>query len=146
MPRPVSWTISAPARPTGVVYCLHGKSEDHRFAFDVIHLHDFAADGDPDSYWHRRADGRDPMSMLLEDFIPMVGQRSGTSVRALLGWSMGGYGALLAAETAPEQFRAVAATSPALWTSSGATAPGASTARATSPPTTCSPTVLDWRR
>jgi S-formylglutathione hydrolase FrmB len=43
----------------------------------------------------------------------------------MLGWSMGGYGALLAAQAAPERFRAVVATSPALWTSPGATAPGA---------------------
>ena len=38
---------------------------------------------------------------------------------------MGGYGALLAAETQPDRFRAVAAASPALWTSPGATAEGA---------------------
>jgi enterochelin esterase-like enzyme len=136
MPSPVSWTISMPTQPTGVVYCLHGRGNDHRYAFDAIHLHDFVAaggarlavaavDGNPYSYWHRRADGRDPMSMLLEEFIPMVDQRVGTAERALLGWSMGGYGALLAAETAPERFRAVAAASPALWSSPGETAPGA---------------------
>jgi enterochelin esterase-like enzyme len=43
----------------------------------------------------------------------------------LLGWSMGAYGALLAAETAPDRFRAVAAASPALWTTPGATPAGA---------------------
>jgi S-formylglutathione hydrolase FrmB len=38
---------------------------------------------------------------------------------------MGGYGALLAAETHASRFVAVAAASPALWLSPGATAPGA---------------------
>ena len=44
MPDRVAWSLSLPTGPlSGVVYCLHGKSEDHRFAFDVIHLHDFVA-------------------------------------------------------------------------------------------------------
>jgi pimeloyl-ACP methyl ester carboxylesterase len=34
-----------------------------------------------------------------------------------MGWSMGGYGALLAAERHPRRFRAVAVSSAALWTS-----------------------------
>ena len=137
MPGPVGWTLSVPAAPiAGIVYCLHGKGDDHRFAFDEIHLHDvagaqgaplsFAAvDGGRDSYWHRRADGTDPMSMLTQEFVPMVDRRLGVTSRALLGWSMGGYGALLAAETAPGRFRAVAAASPALWLSPAGTAPGA---------------------
>src|SRR5262249_17901622 len=45
--------------------------------------------------------------------------------RAVVGWSMGGYGALLAAERAPDQFKAVAAASPALWTRASDTAAGA---------------------
>jgi S-formylglutathione hydrolase FrmB len=137
MRRPVGWTLSVPAAAaTGVVYCLHGKGDNHRFAFDTIHVHDVAAaqganvsiaavDGGGDSYWHPRADGTDSLSMLLQEFIPMVDRRLGVTSRALMGWSMGGYGALLAAETAPEQFRAVAVASPALWRSAGATAPGA---------------------
>jgi S-formylglutathione hydrolase FrmB len=85
-----------------------------------------SVDGGDDSYWHARADGTDAMAMLLDEFIPMVeGQLDGPLPRALLGWSMGGYGALLAAETEPERFKVVVAASPALWTSPGATAPGA---------------------
>jgi pimeloyl-ACP methyl ester carboxylesterase len=133
---PVSWSVSLPEEPVrGVVYCLHGRGEDHRFAFDDIHLHDAAAfvgatiaiaavDGG-DLYWHRRADGQDPLRMLLGDFVPLIEDLLGVRRRALLGWSMGGYGALLAAETEPDRFRAVAAASPALWTSPGATAEGA---------------------
>jgi len=136
MPRPVEWTISTPPQPAGVVYCLHGKDDDHRFAFDTIHLHDFmaagqlsaavaACGGGPDSYWHQRADGSNAMAMLLSEFIPMIDRHFGTSQRAVLGWSMGGYGALLAAETAPPRFKAALAASAALWTSPGSTAPGA---------------------
>jgi pimeloyl-ACP methyl ester carboxylesterase len=137
MSGPAKWSMSVPAGVlTGVVYCLHGHGEDHRFAFDQIHLPDFAAagganiaiaavDGGTDSYWHRRADGDDPLAMLLDDFITLVESRVGVRPRALLGWSMGGYGALLAAETAPSRFRAVCAASPALWTSPGSTAEGA---------------------
>lgn len=134
---PVKWSIAVPAGAlTGVVYCLHGWGEDHRFAFDHIYLPDFAAagdarlaiaavDGGSDSYWHRRANGDDPLTMLLDEFIPLVESRIGVQPRALLGWSMGGYGALLAAETVPSRFRAVCATSPALFTSAASTAPGA---------------------
>jgi enterochelin esterase-like enzyme len=137
MPHPVGWSLSLPAGAlSGVVYCLHGHGDDHRFAFDQIHLPDVVAstgaklaiaavDGGVDSYWHARVDGSDALSMLLDEFIPMIEARIGVSRRALLGWSMGGYGALLAAETAPTRFAAVAAASPALWTSPGATAPGA---------------------
>jgi pimeloyl-ACP methyl ester carboxylesterase len=134
---PVNWSMSIPAGAlTGVVYCLHGREQDHGFAFDHIHLPDFAAaghaklviaaaDGGADSYWHRRADGDDPLAMLLDEFIPMVESRVGVQPAAVLGWSMGGYGALLAAETAPRRFRAVCAASPALWTSPGSTPQGA---------------------
>ena len=137
MSSPVKWTVSVPPGAlAGVVYCLHGHGEDHRFAFDHIKLHDFAAaghaklaiaavDGGPDSYWHRRANGDDPRSMLLNEFIPLVESRVGAHPRALLGWSMGGYGALLAAETSATRFRAVCAASPALWTTAGATPEGA---------------------
>jgi hypothetical protein len=135
-PHPVNWSLSMPPGALAAVVCMHPHSADHRFAFDQIHLPDVAAaagaklaiaavDGGADSYWHARADGSDPLTMLLDEFIPMVEARMGAPARALLGWSMGGYGALLAAEAAPERFRVVAATSPALWTSPGSTAPGA---------------------
>jgi S-formylglutathione hydrolase FrmB len=137
MSTPVGWSMSRPSGAlTGVVYCLHGRDEDHRFTFDDIHLPDAAAyvgakvaiaavDGGSDRYWHPRADGQDPQAMLLDEFIPMIERRVATRRRALLGWSMGGYGALLAAETEPDRFRAVAAASPALWTTPDATPEGA---------------------
>ena len=65
------------------------------------------------------------MAMLLEEFMPLVERQVHTAKRAVLGWSMGGYGAILAAETAPTRFAVVAAASPALWTTAAAAAPGA---------------------
>jgi enterochelin esterase-like enzyme len=138
MRSPAGWTVSLPAVPIqGVVYCLHGYGEDHRFAFEQIHVPELVAgsglalavagvDRGRDSYWHPRTDGSDALATLLDEFIPMVDrQLSAPAPRALMGWSMGGYGALLAAETAPERFKAVAVASPALWTSPDVTAPGA---------------------
>ena len=135
----MGWTISTPGsgqRPRAIVYCLHAKGGDHRMAFDGIGVPDVAAsvglavavaavDGGPDSYWHRRADGSDALAMLLREFVPLVRARLGPLPQALMGWSMGGYGALLAAERAAGQFRAVTPASPALWLTPAATAPGA---------------------
>jgi S-formylglutathione hydrolase FrmB len=137
MGRTVAYAMAVPSGPlAGVVYCLHGRGEDHRFAFDQIHLHDVAAaaglrlavvavDGGISSYWHPRADGTDPLGMVVSELIPVVERRIAVTKRAVLGWSMGGYGALLAAERHPDLFRAVVAASPALWTSAAATAAGA---------------------
>jgi len=132
--RPAGWTIAMPSGPVaGVVYCLHGQGNDHRMAFDDIHVPDVVAaaraplavaavDGGSGSYWHARADGDDPLRMLFDEFIPLVEGRVGSGTRrAVLGWSMGGYGALLAAERDPTRFEAVAAASPALWTTPSAT-------------------------
>ena len=73
------------------------------------------------SYWHQRADGEDRMAMLIEEFIPLCERRyylgGGRSRRAAMGWSMGGYGVLLAAETYRRLFAAVVAESPAVWPS-----------------------------
>jgi enterochelin esterase-like enzyme len=88
-----------------------------------------AVDGG-DDYWHRRADGDDPGTMLLAEFLPRLeqaGLAAGAGDRiAFLGWSMGGYGAfLLASGLGPGRVAAIAAESPALWTSAGETAAGA---------------------
>lgn len=74
-------------------------------------------DGGADSYWHDRRDGKWG-SMVLDEAAPRHGRV------AIGGISMGGYGALLAASR-ERSFCATAAMSPALWTSPGATAPGA---------------------
>ena len=74
-------------------------------------------DGGDDSYWHDRAGGK-WASMLLQEALPSSGKI------AIGGISMGGYGAILAASRS-RRFCATAVMSPALWTSAGATAPGA---------------------
>jgi enterochelin esterase-like enzyme len=69
------------------------------------------------SYWHPRASGEDRMAMLIDEFVPMCAARWGMGVdrRAVVGWSMGGYGAILAAELHPRMFDGVAAASPAIF-------------------------------
>jgi enterochelin esterase-like enzyme len=139
----MGWTIAIPEttgkrKPLGIVYCLHGYHNDHRMAFDQIHVPEVAAaiglpvvvaavDGGQDSYWHRRENGTDALAMLLKEFIPLVRDRVGALPQAIMGWSMGGYGALLAAErtAGKKSFLAVAPASPALWLAPGDTAPGA---------------------
>lgn len=138
MPQPVGWVICVPPTPPrGVVLCLHGRNGDHLAAFEKMYLHDVVADldlplaivgvdGGDAGYWHPRADGRDPMSMVFEELLPAVETLLGATLpRAVLGWSMGGYGALLFAEQHPDYFRAVAAASPALWRSADDAADGA---------------------
>jgi enterochelin esterase-like enzyme len=70
-------------------------------------------------YWNPHP-GDDPMAMVIGELIPRcrrlgLGRRPGRI--AAMGISMGGYGALLLAEKYPDLFGAVAAISPAVWTS-----------------------------
>jgi pimeloyl-ACP methyl ester carboxylesterase len=135
MTHPVKWRISIPRRPpVATVFCLHGRGGNQDAPFerlpDVAEENDaplaFAGvDGGDHLYWHRRRDGNNPMAMLIEELIPLVQQRTRTVQRAVIGWSMGGYGALLAAQSHPAMFRAVAALSPAVWEHPGDAAPGA---------------------
>jgi len=135
----MGWTISTPSggrAPEAILFCLHAKGGTHRMAFDDIRVPDMAAhvglavavaavDGGLDSYWHKRADGTDAMSMFLHEFVPLVQHHVGQLPQGVMGWSMGGYGSLLAAERASGSFRAVAPAGPALWLRPGDTAPGA---------------------
>jgi pimeloyl-ACP methyl ester carboxylesterase len=71
-----------------------------------------------DTYWHKREAGDDAMALLFDEFIPFVRQDLGLGgPMAIMGWSMGGYGALRAAELHPQQFCAVCGVSAALWRS-----------------------------
>lgn len=87
----VGWPLSVPARPVaGVVPCPHGKSADHRFAFDKMHLPDVfellkapfaiaSVDGGRDSNWHPTTDGTNALAMVDEEFVPFV--QAGTGCR-----------------------------------------------------------------
>lgn len=71
-----------------------------------------AVDGG-ESYWHPRRGGENRMRMLLEEVVlPM---RAHYERIAIMGWSMGAYGAVLAAQMHPGLFSAVCADSVALW-------------------------------
>jgi S-formylglutathione hydrolase FrmB len=85
-----------------------------------------AADGG-NAYWHHRASGEDPGAMVLDEFLPLLAEQGlDTSRVAFMGWSMGGYGAmLLGSRLGPARTAAICAVSPALWTSPGAAASGA---------------------
>ena len=75
-------------------------------------------------YWNPHP-GDNPLAMLTDELIPMcrrlglgAAARDGAAPRiGVMGISMGGYGSLLLAEKRPDLIRAVAAISPAIWTS-----------------------------
>ena len=145
--RDVGWQIAyPPGRSPGerlpVALVLHGRRGTAASAFDDLALDRYLADvvhagaapfalaaidGGDDTYWHRRRDGDDPQAMLLEEFLPLLARQGLDTARVgLFGWSMGGYGALLLAETAgPKRIAAVAADSPALWQRAADTTAGA---------------------
>lgn len=69
------------------------------------------------TYWHRRADGDDPPGMIVNEVLPRL-RRAGYPVAKIgaIGWSMGGYGALLLASSlGPGRMAAAAASSPAVF-------------------------------
>jgi S-formylglutathione hydrolase FrmB len=78
-----------------------------------------SVDGGPNSYWHRRASGEDPIAMITDELLPLLARQGARTDRfGVIGWSMGGYGALVLAEAvgAPRMAAMVAA-SPALFPS-----------------------------
>jgi len=85
-----------------------------------------AVDGG-DTYWHRRAGGEDAGSMVLHELIPMLSTMSLDIARVgFIGWSMGGYGALLlGARLGPARTAGICAISPALYQSYTASTLGA---------------------
>jgi pimeloyl-ACP methyl ester carboxylesterase len=71
-----------------------------------------------DGYWNPHP-GDDPLAMVVHELIPLC-QHKGLGLAphqiGLMGISMGGYGALAIAERYPNLVSAVAAISPAVWT------------------------------
>jgi enterochelin esterase-like enzyme len=68
-------------------------------------------------YWNPHP-GDNPMAMVVDELIPMCQTRGlGRQRIGTMGISMGGYGAILLAEKYPHLIDAVAAISPAIWTS-----------------------------
>lgn len=140
---PTNWAIARPPNQTALlrpIIALHGKGSDAATTmaggvenalaqavsaglppFAVV-----AVDGGG-GYWHRRAGGEDSGAMVLGELLPMLAaQQLDTSRVGFLGWSMGGYGALLlGARLGAARTAAICAVSPAIWLSPGASAPGA---------------------
>jgi S-formylglutathione hydrolase FrmB len=138
-----NWIIASPPGVTGPlrpVIALHGVGgnankvmgmgvEDGlaelakagRSPFAVV-----AVDGG-DSYWHRRANGADSGAMVLNELIPMLATKGLDISRVgFIGWSMGGYGALLlGARLGPQRTAAICAVSPALYQSFAGSSRGA---------------------
>jgi len=118
-----------------VVCMLPGRGGTARESLDDSYMSDFVAQGMTErgiepfalasvdggtSYWHERADGEDRMAMLVDEFVPMLADRWNLGADrplAVLGWSMGAYGALLSAQQHAGLFVAAAAASPAIWRS-----------------------------
>lgn len=148
---PVTWGLAIPpdARAAGlpVVLVLHGRGRDAHAAFDVLRLHRYLAehvraggaplavvsvDGGDSTYWHPRADGDDPLAMITGELLPRLAHLGlGTADVGVMGWSMGGYGALLMARESDAgrlgglRVAAASAASPALFATYAASAPGA---------------------
>lgn len=137
--RAVGYTIAwppgvEPGNPLPLVVMLHGYGGNHTDALSGMTPSEAVAlvvDGHPlppmamvtvdggGGYWNPHP-GDNPMEMVISELIPLCqGMNLGRDPQKIgtMGISMGGYGALLLAETYPELIRAVAAISPAIWTS-----------------------------
>jgi len=117
-----------------LVVVLHGEGGDHTSGVGGLSPANALAlrvDGAPlrpmaivtvdggRGYWNPHP-GDDPMAMVVDELIPLcrgLGLGRAPDKVGVLGTSMGGYGAILFAEKFPQLFRAVAAISPAVWTS-----------------------------
>ncbi|MGH3532494.1 MAG: alpha/beta hydrolase [Mycobacterium sp.] len=131
-----NWIIARPPGQTAAlrpVIALHGKGSNAKGVMD-LGVEDGLAelvkagrapfavvsvDGGDNSYWHRRANGEDSGAMVLGELIPMLAAKGlDTSRVAFMGWSMGGYGALLlGSRLGPGRTAGICAVSPALFTS-----------------------------
>ncbi len=136
--RRVGYTVAwppghQPGSALPLIVMLHGNGANHTDALTAMSPAQALAlvvDGQPlapmamvtvdggGGYWnpHPRDD---PMAMVVSELIPLCqGLNLGRAPNRIgaMGISMGGYGALLLAEKYPRTFRAVAAISPAVWT------------------------------
>jgi predicted esterase len=137
--RTVGYTVAWPpgkrlGDPLPLVVMLHGDGGNHTDALvgmspsQAVALH---VGGSPllpmalvtvdggGGYWNPHP-GDDPLAMVVDELIPRCQTMNlgrPPSRIGMMGISMGGYGALLVAEKHPDLIAAVAAISPAVWTS-----------------------------
>ncbi len=137
--RTVGYTVAWPpghrqGDPLPLVVMLHGEGGNHRDALagmspaQAVALHVGGSPLPPMAlvtvdggvgYWNPHP-GDDPLTMVVDELIPLCQSMHlgrPPSRIGLMGISMGGYGALLIAEKRPALVAAVAAISPAVWTS-----------------------------
>jgi dienelactone hydrolase len=104
----VTPAAAPPRTALGVVIALHGLGGNALGAADlyapamtqaaVTRFAVIAVDGG-DTYWHERSDGDDPLGMVIHEVLPRAADRGFAVARiGIIGYSMGGYGALLLAE------------------------------------------------
>jgi predicted esterase len=137
--RTVGYTVAWPpgqrlGDPLPLVVMLHGEGGNHTNALagmspaqavalqvgdrPLLPMALVTVDGGH-GYWNRHP-GDDPLTMIVDELIPLCRSMNlgrPPSRIGMMGISMGGYGALLVAEKRPELVAAVAAISPAVWTS-----------------------------
>jgi S-formylglutathione hydrolase FrmB len=128
----IAWPpASGPGDRLPVCLLLHAAAGDERAPFERLRMHHHlaqavGADG-VRPFALASADGRgsgwrpspadDPFGMLLEELVPLLsglGLRTGPDRLGVLGWSLGGAGALRLAQANPERLAAMVATSPAV--------------------------------
>ncbi|OSC42590.1 alpha/beta hydrolase [Mycobacterium decipiens] len=138
-----NWVIAMPPGQAGLlrpVIALHGKDGNAGMMLDLgveRGLARLVNEGKPpfavvgvdggNTYWHRRSTGGDSGAMVLDELLPMLASMGmDTSRVGFMGWSMGGYGALLlGARLGPTRTAGICAISPALFTSFTGSTPGA---------------------
>jgi enterochelin esterase-like enzyme len=127
-------TMLPPGQSAGlpVTVILHGAGGDAASAVALGYPHFLAqavtrggvapfalvsVDGGGSSYWHPRADGDNPLAMIVDEVLPRLAHGGFSTARiGITGWSMGGYGALLLAERlGPRRVAAVATSSAAIF-------------------------------
>ena len=132
----VNYGLYLPAgNVAAVLYGLHGRGGSRRDAFDAIGLHRFVAErGLPwgvatldggETFWHKRKDGSNTQRDLIDGLIPYVSTKAPAAKAVVIGWSAGGFGAVLAMLQHPEVFVAAVGSGPSFWTSFSSSTEGA---------------------
>lgn len=114
--------------PIGLVVVLHGAGHTGPQAFSELGLAEhvettgwaIAAPSGENTWWHPRGRYGDGLALVVDDVIPtalLTAQLPADTPVALMGYSMGGYGALLVGATlGPRRCRGIVAQAPALFT------------------------------